>query len=246
MNRKVRPTDDLNKQLEKILFSDDSSLISELMVTACKRIIQQALEEEVSDFLGRRWYQQKPDNEFRGYRNGYQKRKYKTSEGILDILKPRVRDNPTPFESRIMDRLDSIENRLKSIALESYVRGLYTRDIEQTFQDQNGNPMISKSGVSQMSKSLYEQYDEFSRRDLSEFDVVYLFIDGVYEAVKKYTNKQAILCAWAICSDGTKQLLHLEATGNERSESWESFCQNMLNRGLRQPLLIISDGYLFR
>jgi transposase-like protein len=141
-----------------------------------------------------------------------------------------------------MDRLSSIEDRIKSIALESYVRGLSTRDIEQTFQDKDGNPMISKSGVSQMSKTLYEQYDEFSRRDLSELDIVYLFIDGVYEAVKKYTNKQAILCAWAICSDGTKQLLHLEATGSERSESWESFFQNMLNRGLRQPLLIISDG----
>lgn len=242
MKRKVRPTDELNKQLDEILFSGDGSLIKNLVTTAAERIVQEALEEEMNDFLGRRWYEHKPEDEFRGYRNGYQKRRFKTGEGVINLLKPRVRGNAESFESLVMQRLERIEDKLHEIALESYVRGLSTRDIEQTFTDQNGKALISKSGVSNMSRNLYEQYEEFSTRDLSDFDVVYLFIDGVYEAVKNYTNKQGILCAWAICSDGSKQLLHLMASNSEAAANWETFFQDMIDRGLRQPLLIISDG----
>lgn len=242
MKHKVRPTDELNKQLNEILFSEDNSLISNLILTSAEKIIQEALEEEMNDFLGRRWYEHSSPEEFRGYRNGYQSRKYKSSEGIINILKPRVRQNTSPFESQVIQRLDAIEEKLREMALESYVRGLSTRDIEKTFTDQSGNPLISKSGVSNMSKNLYAQYEEFASRDLSVFDVVYLFIDGVYEAVKNYTNKEGILCAWAICSDGTKQLLHLAASNSEATANWESFFQDMIDRGLRQPLLIVSDG----
>ena len=242
MKHKVRPSDEINKSLETILFSEDSSLISKLITTAAQKIIQEALEEEVCDFLGRRWYQHSDKEDFRGYRNGYQKRKYKTSEGVLDLLKPRVRDNEYPYVSGIMNKLDSIEDKLHQIAIESYVRGLSTRDIESTFTDENGKALISKSAVSSMTDTLYNQYEEFATRDLSNLDVVYLFIDGVYEAVRKYTNNQAILCAWAICSDGSKQLLHLMACSGESTESCNAFFQDMIERGLRQPLLIISDG----
>jgi len=242
MGQKIRPFDELNKKLNDILFNDESSLISELITTAVEKIIQEALENEVTDFLGRRWYEHNSPEEFRGYRNGYQAKRIRSSEGILNILKPRVRDNAEPFESQVMERLTGIEDRLKQMALESYVRGLSCRDIENTFQDADGKPLISKSGVSAMTDKLYKEYEEFAQRDLSAFDVAYLFIDGVYEAVKNYTRNQAILCAWAICSDGSKRLLHLMAADSESGDSWAVFFQDMLDRGLRQPLLIVSDG----
>lgn len=242
MKHKVRPFDELNKKLNEIFLNESGSLISELITTAAEKIIQEALENEVSDFLGRRWYEHNPSEEFRGYRNGYQQKRIKSSEGTLNIRKPRVRENNEPFESMIMQRLDGIEDKLHKIAMESYVRGLSTRDIESTFTDKNGKPLISKSGISVMAEDFYKEYEEFSERDLSEYDVVYLFIDGVYEAVKNYTRNQAILCAWAICSDGSKRLLHIMAAESESSQCWSSFFQDMLDRGLRQPLLIISDG----
>lgn len=242
MKHKVRPFDELSKKLNDIFFNEEGSLISELITTAAEKIIQEALENEVSDFLGRRWYEHNPSDEFRGYRNGYQQKRIKSGEGILNIRKPRVRENTEPFESMIMQRLDGIEDKLNKIAMESYIRGLSTRDIEKTFTDSDGKPMISRSGVSAMAEKFYKEYEEFSARDLSEYDIVYLFIDGVYEAVKNYTRNQAILCAWAICSDGSKRLLHLMAAESESSHCWNTFFQDMLDRGLRQPLLIISDG----
>jgi transposase-like protein len=128
------------------------------------------------------------------------------------------------------------------VALEMYVRGLSTRDIEQTLREPNGKPMFSRSMISALSERLYEQYKAFQARDLSQFDIVYLFVDGVYEAVKRYTNNQTLLCAWAICSDGTKRFVYLSAVESESKQSWEVFFEGMAKRGLRQPLLVISDG----
>lgn len=243
MNTKIRPSDELSKKLQSILFGEGSNMIEELIKTSAEKIIQEALEEELTDYLGRNWYERSSTEEgFKGYRNGYVNKRYKSSEGILNIRRPRLRDNEEDFESEVIRRLSSIENTLKTIALESYVRGLSTRDIEETFKDEKGNSLISRSGVSNMTDKLYKEYEEFSKRDLSSLDVVYLYADGVYEAVRKYSNNQAILCCWAICSDGSKQMLHMSAASGESYSSWSMFFQEMLDRGLRQPVLVISDG----
>ncbi len=73
--------------------------------------------------------------------------------------------------------------------------------------------------VSRLNDKLWEEYEAFSKRDLSEIDVVYLYADGVYESIKRYTNNQTIMCSWAICSDGHKEMLHAMAVNGESEES---------------------------
>ena len=242
MQHKIRPSEGISKQIEEMLFGEKQEIMSELIIKAAEKIVQEALEQEVAEFLGRRWYEHQEENEFKGYRNGYQSKQYKTAEGKMAIKKPRVRDNEEPYESKIYDKLGSMEERLKSIALESYIRGLSTRDIEKTFVDEEGEKLLSRSSVSNLSESMYKEYEEFAGRDLSKYDIVYLFVDGVYEAIRKYTRNQGILCAWGIMSDGRKEILHLMAVESESTESWKVFFEDMTNRGLRQPLLVISDG----
>jgi len=78
---------------------------------------------------------------------------------------------------------------------------------------------------------------------LSGYDVVYLFVDGVYESLRLEAGfKEAILCAWAILSNGHKVLLHLGLVNRKSYESWRDFFRDITFRGLRMPLLIISDG----
>src|SRR5690606_17686782 len=45
--------------------------------------------------------------------------------------------------------------------------------------------LLSHASVSRLSEQLWEEYEAFSERDLSGFDVVYLFADGVYESVRQ-------------------------------------------------------------
>ena len=242
MQHKLRPSQEINKEIEEILYGEKKEQISELIIKAAEKIVQEALEQEVGEFLGRQWYEHKDTKEFKGYRNGYQDKEYKTTECIMNIRKPRVRENAEPYESKLYDRLDSLEGKLKTMALESYIRGLSTRDIEKTFVGEQGEALLSKSSISNVSEAMYKEYEEFANRDLSRLDITYLFVDGVYESIRKYTRNQGILCAWGIMSDGRKEMIHLMAVESETTQSWKMFFADMTNRGLRQPLLVISDG----
>lgn len=244
MPNNLPPSEQMSKKLFELLDgqAETEHLLSELMRRGTERLIQEALEEEVTDFLGRERYQRSDEESPAGYRNGYRDRTIKTAEGRLTVRRPRVRETDEPFESRLLARIDHLAERIEELALEMYVRGLSTRDIEETLVDQEGKPLLSRSSVSRLTEQLHEEYEAFIARDLSELDVVYLFVDAVYEAVRSYTQNQAILCAWAICSDGTKEMLHLGCAASESKDAWSVFVEEMIGRGLRQPLLVVSDG----
>lgn len=240
MGQKLKPS-----EIKRKLFLENytsENILGNILKQGMEKMIQEILEEEVTEYLGREWYERRDQKTDQGYRNGYYDRQVKTSAGKLELRYPRTRGMGNNFESRILERLENLKDRLKKMRLEMYVRGLSTRDIESTLVDENGEALLSKSSVSNLNKRLQEDYENFRNRDLSEFDVVYLFVDGVYESVKRYTNNQTLLCAWAICSDGSKQMLHLSAVASESQMAWEVFFEEMTSRGLRQPLLIISDG----
>ena len=140
------------------------------------------------DFLGREHYERRSEDGPFGYRNGYRDRTIKTAEERLQVRRPRVRDTDESFESRLLTHIEGLEQRIQQLAVEMYVRGLSTRDIEETLVDQGGNPLISRSSVGRVCERLHEEYETFSERDLSKLDEVYLLVDGVYEAVRDYTR----------------------------------------------------------
>src|SRR5689334_25052806 len=71
---------------------------SDLVRLALRLIVEEALEGEVSDALGRERYE-RGEGEKAGYRNGYRTGKVKTAEGAVDYSAPQVRDTPEPFRS---------------------------------------------------------------------------------------------------------------------------------------------------
>jgi putative transposase len=89
---------------------------------------------------------------------------------------------------------------------------------------------------------LWEDYRAFCERGLSEIEVEYLFLDAVYESLRRYGAKEGVLAAWCITTEGHKVLLHL-AVGNKETEAcWVEFLRDMLRRGLRTPISVTSDG----
>ena len=50
-------------------------------------------------------------------------------------------------------------------------RGLSVRDIEDAFKDENGRLLLSKTAVSQLGERLWEDYQAFAQRDLSEYEI---------------------------------------------------------------------------
>jgi putative transposase len=243
MSKKIRPSEKKNKALREVFEREGILAIEEFHRLGQEKLYQEALETEADAFLGRQWHKRTSHGKHTGYRNGYSPRTVKVPGSRLEVWVPKMRKTgERRFVSRLLKGFAHITEKLRILALEMYVRGLSVRDIEEAFVDQDGKPFMGRTAVSQLSERLYQEYESFSKRDLSTFDVVFLFVDGVYEAVKKYTNGQTLLCAWAICSDGTKQFLHLAAVQSESQDAWEDFFADMQARGLRQPLLVISDG----
>ena len=214
---------------------------SNLVLLAAQLILEETLEGEVRDRLGRERYE-RADGEPAGYRNGYRTGRMKTAEGMVEHAAPQVRDTAEPFVSAVRENLAGRTEALEDLAIELHARGLSTRDIEDTFTDAQGRRLLSRAAVSEITERLWEDYAAFTKRDLAEHRVVYLYVDGIAERLRAGLPREAVLAAWGIGEDGRKVLLHLMAGSKEDTETVRAFFQDMRGRGLGDPLLVVSDG----
>ncbi|MBD3773134.1 MAG: IS256 family transposase [Rhodobacteraceae bacterium] len=214
---------------------------SDLVRLAARLIIEEALEGEAEDALGRGYYARgaAPDG---GYRNGYRTGRLKSAEGAIAYSAPQIADREEPFRSRIRAQLGKRTAELETLAVEMYARGLSTRDIEAVFADETGQSLLSRTAVSAVTERLWADYEAFASRDLSEFEGVYLFVDGIAERLHLGQPREAVLAAWGILADGKKALLHLAPGTKEDTASCREFFQDLRRRGLPDPLLVVSDG----
>jgi transposase-like protein len=219
-------------------------LTSELIRMGARKLIQEALEAEVSERLGRERYQ-RADGESPGWRNGYKQRRIDCAEGRLEIDLPQVRGTDEPFSLELWEALKRRTDVLERLVIEMYAGGLSTRDIEDALREisQDGQALLSRSSVSRLTEVLWEEYEEFQGRDLSGFDIVYLFSDAVYESLRAQAGlKEGILVSWAILSCGAKVLLSMTLGNKESYEDWLSHYRDMVSRGLKPPLTVTTDG----
>jgi putative transposase len=214
---------------------------SELVELATRLIVEEALEGEVRDALDRGYYEH-GTTPGQGHRNGHRTQRLKTAEGGLEYSAPQVAGLEQPFRSALRDHLKGHTEALEDLAVEMLARGLSVRDIEDAFKDETGRLLLSKTAVSEIGKQLWEDYQAFKSRDLSEYDIAYLFIDGIAERIRPGQRREPVLAAWGFTFEGRKVLLHLMAGSKEDAETVSAFFQDMRNRGLGDPLLVASDG----
>ncbi len=222
-------------------------LTSTLVRAGFRRLLEEMLEAEVSECLGREPYERSPDA-LVGYRNGYKERRIDTAEGRVPVRVPQVRDTEDPYRSRLWQAMRKRTEILERLVVEMYVRGLSTRDVEDTLKGlgeglDDGQSLLSRSSVSRVTEVLWEEYEAFSERDLSGFGVVYLFCDAVYESLRQQANMdEAVLLTWRILQDGRKVLIHMSLGNKESEEDWLEHLRDMVRRGLPTPLTVTTDG----
>jgi transposase-like protein len=235
----MRTRQSLSDLIEGRLGSPDGR--AELVKLATRLIVEEALEGEAGDAVGREYYAHGAEPG-RGYRNGVRAGRLKTAEGLIDYLAPQITGRDVPFRSKIREHLAGRTQALEELAVELLARGLSVRDIEDAFKDETGRLLLSRTAVSEIGERLWADYQEFATRDLSEYDIVYLFIDGVAERIRPGSKREPVLAAWGFTAEGKKVLLHLMAGSKEDAETVSAFFQDMRARGLGDPLLNVSDG----
>jgi transposase-like protein len=246
--QRIPPSERIRKQLDDLLshgLVGQENLIGALVQLGARLVVQELLERETTEQLGRAHYQHRqPGEPLRGYRNGYERGRLRTAEGDMPVQVPQVRDwiGQEPYRSDLMAFLRGNSDVLKRLATEMYARGLSVRNIEDALQDATGKPLLSRTAVSELTETLWEDYEAFCERDLSAFAVEYLFIDAVYQGLRQWGCSQGLLCAWAICRDGRRVMLHLALGSRESYETCLAFIRDMVRRGLRTPILVTTDG----
>jgi transposase-like protein len=137
---------------------------------AARQIIEQALEGQARDALGREHYARcaAPGRATAKLSSGTARQ----WEGRIEYSAPQIADRAAPFRSAIREIVRGRTAELEALAVKMYARALSTRDIEALLADATGSIALSRTAVSQITERLWAEYEQFAGRDLAEFDVV--------------------------------------------------------------------------
>jgi putative transposase len=245
MEKKIAPSERKAQELQALLqgqcgAESGEELLSTLVRLSTERVLQEALEQEQAEALGRERYERRQGT--LGYRNGYERGTLKTAEGVLRMQVPQIRGREEPYRSELWSQVAKTSEVLKQRIVEMYAGGLSQRDIEYSLEKALGQFIVSKSTVSELTDRLTEEYEAFHSRDLSGYEVAYLFMDAVYEPLRRWGSKTGVFCVWAICVDGRKVLLTLSTANSESYESCLEVLRDLVKRGLPTPVTITTAG----
>lgn len=243
MDQRVAPSVQIEAAIEAVLAGGlgDPDALSQLGRLGTQLVLQRAVEEEVTAFLHRARYERTA--EAAGSRNGHRPRRVQTAEGELTVAMPQVRGTLVRFVSSIIPDTRSIVRTrpLEALVIGAYVRGLSDRDIESLAREA-GLGTISKSAVSGVCRELRDRYRAFRARSLAEIRLLSLMLDAIYLPVRPDGPKEGVLVAWGFTTEGQRVLLDVALGQREREEDWLELGRGLVRRGLRSPLLVVTDG----
>ena len=145
--------------------------------------VQELLEDEVSELLGRSRYERRGGIDApSGYRNGYGKeRRVTLSCGTIRVRRPRVRDLEERFESRVLPLFAKRTATVRDLIPELYLHGLAQGDFDLALRGLLGEEAaLSASTVSRLKEKWHSELEVWQSRSLDDLEMVYVWADGVY------------------------------------------------------------------
>ena len=132
----------------------------DLVRLALRLIVEEALESEVADALGRERYA-RGEGEKAGYRNGYRTGKVKTAEGAVEYAVLQARETLKSFRRGCARRFRPHRGArglrrseaLRSRAVDARHRGRLHR--------RAGPRLLSRAAVSEITQRLWAEYEAF-------------------------------------------------------------------------------------
>ncbi len=175
-------------------------------------------------------------------RNGYRVRPWDTRVGTIPLQIPKLREG-SYFPDWLLQSRRRAERALISVVAECYVRGVSTRRVEGLVQTL-GIERLSKSQVSEMSKSLDELVEDFRSRPL-EGSYPFLWLDAT--VVKSREGGRivnvSVVTAIGVHEEGHREILGLDVVTTEDGAGWLAFLRSLVSRGLSGVVCVTSDAH---
>jgi putative transposase len=244
---RVSPIDRIRGEIDALFDGSRelSEIIEDIARLGARLIIQTAVEAEVDAFLGRARYQRAAGclDARPGSRNGFYDSTVKTTAGPVTVARPKLRGTTEAFASQLFGKGVTKSHALETLVIAGFVRGLSVRDVENTLADAlRAEAALSKSTVSRVCQAIAEEFGRWSNRRLDDLELDYLFLDASMFKMHPGARAEPVLAAWGITTEGAPVFVALAAGGAESTDAWGEFLDELAGRGLRPPLLVISDG----
>jgi putative transposase len=210
-----------------------------LLQQLTKRVIEAALDGEITDHLG--YDKHDPAGRNGGNsRNGGRAKTVLTDVGPVEITVPRDREGS--FDPQIVRKRQRRLTGVEDMVLSLSAKGLTTGEISAHLAEVYGAE-VSRQTISTITDKVMDGMAQWQNRPLDRVYPV-VFLDAINVKIRdgKVANRP-IYVALAVTAEGTRDILGLWAgDGGEGAKFWFSVCTELKNRGVDDVLMAVCDG----
>ena len=229
--------------------------LDEIARRGAQRMLAQALEAEVRTYLQAAESERDERGRALVVRNGHARsREVVCGAGSIEVRAPRVNDKRVDEQSGERKRFRSVilppymrrSPKVTEVLPLLYLHGLSSGDFAPALGEFFGTEAgLSPASITRLTEQWRGEREEFMRRELSERDYVYVWVDGIHTRVRLgHDDRLCCLVMVGARLDGTKELVAVQDGYRESSESWAELLRDLKKRGMRAPVLAIGDGAL--
>jgi putative transposase len=210
-----------------------------LLSQLTKRLVERALEVELTDHLGYERHQEPPGGAG-NTRNGATPKTLSTEHGPVQISSPRDREGS--FEPKLVRKRQRRFEGFDDKILALYSRGMSTRDIEAHLRELYG-VSVGRDLISRVTDAVLDDVKAWQRRPLDDLYPV-LFLDAFVLKIRDGGSVQRKACylALAITMDGQREVLGMWFQQTEGAKFWMQVLTDLRQRGAQDILICCVDG----
>ena len=210
-----------------------------LLAQLTKRLVERALEVELTDHVGYEHHQEPPGGTG-NTRNGSTPKTLITEHGPVPIDTPRDRDGS--FEPKIVSKRQRRFEGFDDKILALYSRGLSTRDIEAHIAEIYG-VHVGRDLISRVTDAVMDDARAWQQRPLDDVYPV-VFLDALVLKVREGGSVQRRACylALGVAVDGGRDVLGMWFQQTEGAKFWMQVLTELKQRGVQDILICCVDG----
>lgn len=213
--------------------------INSFMDKLFKRGVEKMLEVELSEHLG----YDKHSIEGNGSgnsRNGKTRKLVKSSSGEIIIEVPR--DRQGDFNPIVLPKRQKVIDKIESIVISLYARGMSTRDIEAQIKDIYG-VTLSSSSISNITDQVISDIEAWQIRALDDTYLI-VWLDGIRIKVR---SEGKIICKSVyliigLNTNGQREVISMWINETESASFWMNVLDDLKKRGVKDILIACSDN----
>lgn len=204
-----------------------------------KRGVEKMLESELSEHLG----YDKHSVEGHGSgnsRNGKTRKLVKSSSGEVIIEVPR--DRQGEFNPIVLPKRQKVIDKIESVVISLYARGMSTRDIEDQIKDIYG-VTLSASSISNITDQVISDVEAWQNRALDDTYLI-AWLDGIRIKVRsegKIISKSVYLII-GLNTNGHREVIGMWINETESASFWMNVLDDLKKRGVKDILIACSDN----